>query len=281
VFEEPELHVIKFPRNPEGEAERDRQQAESLRRYRGQVAMTLIELGLNPGEVAAWSESILDRLFIVLHREGGEPCRCSCHPRLPDSDLHDGFSCSCRLTAEERHRHADERRAHLEVIWDSPEAAARRARRQTEENELASWLAGQPDVVIGSYGGWAPEQWRGSVAGHSFYFRERHDYWRIELDLEPSGRSVQTWRGGDLDDEGSYQPQEIEEGEVIAEGVVDVTGYGTSPVERAAFIVETIRNHLTQTACTLHLIGLVDLERRLGRRPDWCPACGVRLRHPA
>lgn len=198
MFDEPELHVIKFPRDPERESERDRQRAEVRRRYHGQVAMTLIELGLNPGEVAAWSESILDRLFIVLPREGGAPCRCSCHPRLPDSDFHDyGFSCVCRLTAEERRRHTDEWRAHLAALWNSPEAAAERARRQAEENELASWLAGQPDVVISSYGGWAPEQWRGSVADHSFYFRERHDCWRIELDQEPSGRFVQTWQGGD------------------------------------------------------------------------------------
>ena len=91
---------------------------------------------------------------------------------------------------------------------------------------------------------------------------------------------MQTWRGGDLDDESSYQPREIDEGEVIAEGVVDVAGYGASPVERAAFIVETIRDHLTRTQCTLHLDGLIDLERRIGWRPDWCPACGVRLRHP-
>jgi hypothetical protein len=78
--------------------------------------MTLIELGLNPGEVTAWSESILDRLFIVLPREGGAPCRCSCHPRLPDSDFHDyGFSCACRLTAEERRGHTDEPRGPLEL----------------------------------------------------------------------------------------------------------------------------------------------------------------------
>jgi hypothetical protein len=142
VFDEPELHVIKFPRNPEREAERERQHAQMLCRYRGQVAMTLIELGLNPGEVTAWSESILDRLFIVLPREGGEPCRCSCHPRLPDSDLHDyGFACSCQLTTEERRRHADEWQANLAALWNSPEAAAERAQRQAERT---SWRAGWP-----------------------------------------------------------------------------------------------------------------------------------------
>ncbi len=96
--------------------------------------------------MTAWSESILDRLFIVLPREGGAPCRCCCHPRLPDSDFHDyGFSYACRLTTEERRRHTDERRAHLAALWNS---AAERARRQAEENDLASWLAGQHDFVI-------------------------------------------------------------------------------------------------------------------------------------
>ncbi len=30
----------------------------------------------------------------------------------------------------------------------------------------------------------APEQREGTVDGHSFYFRERHGTWRIELDLD-------------------------------------------------------------------------------------------------
>ncbi len=50
MFDEPELHVIKFPWNPEREAERERQHAQMLCRYRGQVAMTLIELGSTPGK---------------------------------------------------------------------------------------------------------------------------------------------------------------------------------------------------------------------------------------
>lgn len=28
---------------------------------------------------------------------------------------------------------------------------------------------------------------RGLVDGHAFYFRERHGFWQIELDLQPSG----------------------------------------------------------------------------------------------
>lgn len=126
--------------------------------------------------------------------------------------------------------------------------------------------------MISSYDGWAPEQWTGSVAGHRFSFRERHDAWRIELDRQPIGHIVQTWRGGGLDDEDTCAPREIEEGPVIAEGVVDVAGYGTSPVERAAFIVGTIRAHLIRSACTLHVNGLADLERRLGRGRAGAPA---------
>lgn len=38
--------------------------------------------------------------------DSGERCRCSCHPRLPDSDLHDyGFDCVCTRTAEARRSH--------------------------------------------------------------------------------------------------------------------------------------------------------------------------------
>ena len=53
---------------------------------------------------------------------GGEPRHCSSyHPRLPDSYFHDyGLSCACRLTAEERRRQADERRALLAALWNSP-----------------------------------------------------------------------------------------------------------------------------------------------------------------
>lgn len=278
MFEEPELHLVRFPHDHEAQAQRERQRAEGWRRYRGQLALTLIELGLNADDATTWSEAVFARLFVVARREGGGPCVCSCHPRLPDSDFHDyGFACGCQLTPEERRRQLEQWRATLNAYANSPAGTAERARRLAEENDLASWLAGQPDVVISGYGGYAPEQWTGSVAGHRFFFRERHDCWRIELDLRPTGRFVQAWRGGDLDDEDAYEPREIEEGEVIAEGVVDVAGYGRSPVERATFIVQTIRDHLTRQGCDRHVTAVDDLEQALGRRPQWCPDCGTRL----
>lgn len=278
MFEDPELHVIKFPQDPEAQARRERQQAEGRRRYRDHLAVTLIELGLNANDATTWSEAVLDRLFVVTPCEGGGPCACSCHPRLPSSDLHDyGFACGCQLTVEESRRQREQWRVTLDTYANSPAGAVKRAHRLAEENDLAGWLAGQPDVVISSYGGYAPEQWTGSVAGHPFYFRERHDCWRIELDLRPTGRYLRAWRRGDLGDEESYEPREVKEGDVIAEGVIELPGYGSTPVERAAFLVQTIRDHLRRQVCDRHLDGMIELERALGCRPRWCHDCGTRL----
>lgn len=122
-----------------------------------------------------------------------------------------------------------------------------------------------------------PEQWWGSVQGRKFYFRERHGDWRIEFDLRPSGRFSKVWKGGALDNEDSFEQREIDEGDVIAEGVVGVPGYGRSPRERADFIVRVIRDHLRRTTCTIHAGGRADLERLFGVAVSWCPACGERL----
>lgn len=280
MFEEPELHIVDFsyPDAEEHRRERESQKAESRRRYVASVEGTLIELGLAPDEAPAWGEALLDSLFTVTPIEGGDPCCCSCHPHLPDTDLHNyGFDCSCQKTADERRRSWDEWQAEMGSYWESPEGRAERARRQAEEDELAAWLAGEPDVVVTSYGGYAPEQWWGSVEGRKFYFRERHDHWRIELDLRPSGHFSKVWKGGDLDREESFELREIEEGDVIAEGVAGAEGYGSTPLERAHFIVGTIRDHIQQARCELHGRGRAELERRLGITAPWCPACGARM----
>lgn len=126
-----------------------------------------------------------------------------------------------------------------------------------------------------------PEQWRGAVDGHTFYFRERHDHWRIELDLRPTGHFHRVWTGGSLDDEASYELREAEEGDVIAEGVTDAPGYGETPVERAQMIVTTIRDHLRRQTCEVHTSNeRVDLELLTGRTLRWCPECGARLGIP-
>lgn len=115
------------------------------------------------------------------------------------------------------------------------------------------------------------------VDGHHFFFRERHDHWRIELDLRPSGRFYKAWTGGDLDDDANFELREFEQGDVIAEGATSVDGYGATPVDRAQFIVDTIRAHLLRSACDVHTNERADLELLFGRPLNWCPACGIRV----
>lgn len=69
----------------------------------------------------------------------------------------------------------------------------------------------------------------------------------------------------------------MEEGDVIAEGTTGAAGYGQTPVERAAFIVTIIREHLLRTACDVHVSGTEALRLRLGVSVRFCPACGERL----
>ena len=76
------------------------------------------------------------------------------------------------------------------------------------------------------------------------------------------------WRH--VDDEASYEERELDEGDVIAYGTTDVEGYGTTRVERAKFIVDTIRVHLAREACRLHAEDLSSIEALLGREVRWC-----------
>ncbi|MDT5171097.1 MAG: hypothetical protein QOD02_4438 [Mycobacterium sp.] len=66
-------------------------------------------------------------------------------------------------------------------------------------------------------------------------------------------------------------------GDVIAHNTTAAEGYGTTPVERAQFIVDTIRIPLGRQACTHHLDELSSIEAILGTEALWCPACGTRL----
>jgi hypothetical protein len=255
-----------------------RQRAESRRRYTEYLATVMIGCDdvIDPSERAA---IVLDALT-VWRRDGSEdPCGCSCHPRLPDSDFHDyGFGCVCMMSPEERRNSMAEWLSGLREFWESPDGQRSEAARDAEEAELQAWLAAHPEVTITSHGGLAPEQWKGAVDGHSFYFRERHSDWRIELDLRPSGRFVKRWVSGDLDDESSFELVETSEGDVIAEGTTRVHGYGDSPVERVQFIVDTIRNHLAPLQCGLHTgPAVADLAALLGDGLRWCPSCGARL----
>lgn len=167
------------------------------------------------------------------------------------------------------------------IDWASPAGVALTSAREAERKELAGWLSGRSEVVVRTYGGWTPEQWWGEIDGHSFYFRERHDHWRIELDMRPSGRFSEVWVGGDIDDDANLEPREIEVGDVIAEGNTAVAGYGDSPMERLRFILGIVRAHLVRRSCAVHTDDRDSLELLWGRPLAWCPACGTSLSEPA
>jgi hypothetical protein len=94
----------------------------------------------------------------------------------------------------------------------------------------------------------------------------------------PSGRFVRTVAGtANNDATVSYQKRALDEGDVIASGTTDSEGYGTTPVERAQFIVDTIRTHLASQAYTHGGDNLSSIEEILGTEVRWCPACGTRL----
>jgi len=280
VDEGPQLFVTDFSGGP-GAAEYrnriDRARREARRRYREHLAPVFGLHGVaDPGELA---DAALDALMVSRYIDSGERCRCSCHPRLPESGLHDyGFDCVCQRTPAERRRALDKWRNDSEAFWQTPEGQQIRAAEQVAEAELHAWLAVQTGVIVHNHGGLAPEEWRGEIDGHSFYFRERHDEWRIELDLRPSGRFVRTIAGTDNDGAIQYQQIESNEGDVISDGTTAAEGYGTKPVERAQFIVDIIRIHLARQACTHHRDDLPSIQAKLGTEVRWCPACGTRLR---
>ncbi len=278
--EEPELHLLQvggLPGAAEHRARVQRLRREARRRHSEHLGSVLDANGVT-APVEPVVSVVLDALFDWRDVERGERCACSCHPRLPDDDLHDfGFACPCSKTAADRDADHQRRMAELDAFWASPRGEELTRRQQAEEEQLAAWLDRDPGVTVHSHGGMAPEQWTGEVDGHSFYFRERSDLWRLELDLRPSGRYVKTWTGGDLDDPASFQPREIERGDVIAEGTTTERGYGTTAVERARFIVDTIRTHLRRRDCQVHTVQLKELTTLLGDQLEWCPACGERL----
>lgn len=155
-------------------------------RYRDHLAGAFERRADNdPGALA---EVALDALTACRYVDSGEQCRCACHPRLPDTDLHDyGFDCVCARTLEERRRAFQQWRGDINAFWQSPEGQQIKAAEHAGEAELQAWLADQHGVVVHNHDGLCPEQWNGQVDGHSFHFRERHGEWRIELDLRPSG----------------------------------------------------------------------------------------------
>ena len=277
-MDEPELYLFDVSGTPDAEAHRAQLQhrRESVRRrYHALVAAALDATeGRAP---AAVTTAVLDALFRH-ERSDGSICGCSCHPRLPDGDLHNaGFDCPCQHSPERRRANFEHWQASIDAYWASAGGLERRARLEAQEAELNVWLGDHPDVVVTTHGGYAPERWEGSVDGRSFSFRERHDLWQVELDLRPSGRWVKVL---DTEAPGGYRPRELSEGDVIAEGTTADDGYGSTPAERIRFIVEVIRRHIRRETCQVHRQRVDALERRLGVKVRWCPGCGLQLAGP-
>lgn len=273
------MYIFDFsglPGADEWRAERDRTRAEANRIHRARLAQALLAAGLSDPECVA--DVTLAALFVYNDVETGEPCICSCHPHVPEGDLHDyGRSCSCTRTKEERRAWWDEWQREADAYWDSPDGRAETEERELREQELRQWLLHDGGMEVTEFGGLFPEQWRGSVDGHTFYFRERHDEWRIELDMRPTGRFHKVLKGGDLDDRASFELQESLQGDIVAEGTTGFEGYGTTLRERAEFIARTIREHLVRRSCRVHVDELDDLELLFGRTIQWCPVCGLHL----
>ena len=216
-------------------------------------------------ERAGIDEPVARRVVAVLfdhHDTKARRCECGCHPRL-SSEHGDGFDCRC--TWDEARR--AEAATSWERFWDSEEAAELRAADQREEEAIAAWLAGQPDVDARRTSSMAPEQWEGSVDEHTFYFRERGGCWRLELDLRETGRLARRLVRVSEDGGLITEPVPVMEGEVIAEGID--TQLGATAEEHLAFIVRTIRDHLWRAQCD-HAGALF-----------FCPKCGSRMTEPA
>lgn len=277
--DDPELFITdssKYPGATRWREQRDRARAEVRQRYLDHLVGVFAGHGVsNP---AALADATIGALFEWPHIETGDPCECSCHPNLGNHGLHDGgLACGCTKTIEQRRQGRAQWQADRATFWDTPEGRQITEHEAAQEADMQSWLATQPDVVVSSHGGVYPEQWEGTVDGHSFYFRERWGDWRLELDLRPSGHFGWVVTGVDADGEIEDEEVEHRSGDVIAEGAIGTDGYGDNPRQRAQFIVDVIRTHLARQTCAHLGADLSVIGDILGDELRWCPACGACL----
>jgi hypothetical protein len=193
---------------------------------------------------AGLTDAVADQVTSVVFDhvdQSGRRCPCGCHPRL--DAFHDGgWDCPCTWDEQCRER---ERKSWAELL-DDPVYDEFREEHDAEQAVIAAWLAAQVEVTARRMSSFGPEQWEGVIDGHSFYFRERHGQWRIEIDLQPTGEFANRLVGVE-DGEAVTEPVPTERGEVIAEGLD--TELGSTSVEHLAHIVRTVRRHLGQEQC--------------------------------
>jgi len=254
------MYLIDFAGDPDDRPQREEERARQRSDVRTRYAAHLVR---SAGVDDVTAHLVLAALFD--HRtDDSSPCLCSCHARLPEGELHDaGFDCRCGWDEDRRRTEKGKWRASLEDYWASAEGEERKLAWKAERAELAAWLAAHPGVSAEQTTAAAPEQWEGTVDGRSFYFRERHGDWRLELDLEPTGHFANRVIGPGPDGELRTESVETTAGTVIGEGVESALGQST--VDHLDFIVRAIREHIRGETCA-H-IGAV----------NFCPACGARV----
>lgn len=249
-----DLFIVDFGHDDDAQARREAEGARLRNRYVRHVV-----------EAAHVDDATAERVVAAIFdhpAQDGRSCACGCHPQL--SALHgDGMDCPCSWDDVRREC---ERRRFASLWTDTPAARELREQHAADEAAITEWLTGRTGVTARRTTSYAPEQWEGTVDGHSFYFRERHGVWRIELDLEPNGRFANRLVDFGEDGEPRTEPVPLTEGEVIAEGTD--TELGDTPVEHLAHIVRKVRDHLWARDCD-HAGALF-----------FCPKCGTRTDVP-
>ena len=257
-----DLYVFDFSGGEEERARREAERAAERAQVRDRYAHRVMDLA-GVDEITA--DLVMAALFDHFDADGDE-CRWGNHPKLPDGGeySHDaGFDCKCTWDEARRERERQERKRFWDEWQNSPEAKERQAEYEAELTEISEWVDAHPGVEAERKSTYCPEQWEGTVDGHSFYFRERHGAWRIEIDLEPDGHFVQRVVGTGPDGELITEPVEMKSGPVIAEGLESVLG--ETAIHHLEFIVRTIREHLTGIRCAHDGAG------------SFCPTCGARV----
>ncbi len=246
-----DLYVFKPGDSEEWKARREAAAAEQRLVRTRWTARVADEVGLTMEQA--------ERVMAVLFdhgRDGEDDCPCGCHPRF--DTLHDGgFDCPCTWSRERR---AESRAKLFEALAPTPEMLAAES---LEEAELTAWFGAHPGVAAKRTCFAAPEVWEGSVDGRSFYFRERHGEWRIEIDLAPDGHFAQRYVGTNEDGEMITDAVELTSGTEIARGLE--SDLGTGAVEHLDFIVRRVREFIRGETCT-----------HPGAR-QYCPDCGTRI----
>ncbi len=106
-------------------------------------------------------------------------CPCSCHPSPASRSLHEGgVRCPCQLTEAERAEFWDH---WLEATDEDAEASRKEDEARAELAEAAAELDVEAEVRCWAF----PFVVAGVCDGRSFYLRERHGHWRVEVAADP------------------------------------------------------------------------------------------------